>query len=237
MRLSCYLALTPEELAQCSAPPRHIAWMACHFSFYGTGLTNIPQKLPPDSMLIINDRVSLQRHDPEQILQELLQAEEALRPAGLLLDLQEPPTPLSEKIASTLAEKLTCPVGVPQAYAHCSDGPVFLAAPPLDIPLQKYASGWKGRELWLEAATETARLHITEKGAGYEVCSLQDRPAFQDETLCCGYKLLTSDDTLTVQLYRDQKNVADLLSGAEELGFTKAIGLYQQLPELALYCT
>ncbi len=234
MRLSCYLALTPEELAQCSAPPKHTAWMACHFSFYGTGLSNIPKKLPPDSMLILNDRVRLQRHDPEQILQELLQAVELLHPAGLLLDLQEAPTSLSEKIVTTLAEDLPCPVGVPQAYAHCSDGPVFLAAPPLDIPLQIYAAGWDGRELWLEAATETAMIRVTETGAEYAVYPLPDTPAFQDSSLCCGYRLTASEDTLTVQLYRDQKNVADLLCKADELGFSRAIGLYQQFREFPL---
>ena len=49
------LAMTAAELG--AAPlPSHPAWMACHFSPYSTGLTNLPPKLPQDSLLILNDR-------------------------------------------------------------------------------------------------------------------------------------------------------------------------------------
>ena len=45
MGLPLYLAMTAAELSAAEALPRKMAYMACHFSLYGTGLSNIPEQL------------------------------------------------------------------------------------------------------------------------------------------------------------------------------------------------
>ena len=57
MGISHYLAMTGVEIAAAEALPENIAYMACHFSPYGTGLTGAPEVLPKHSMLILNDRI------------------------------------------------------------------------------------------------------------------------------------------------------------------------------------
>ena len=47
MAIRQYLAMTAAEMTQAGSLPRHSAWMACHFSPYSTGLTNLPDRLPP----------------------------------------------------------------------------------------------------------------------------------------------------------------------------------------------
>ena len=42
MAIRQYLAMTAAEMTQAGSLPRHAAWMACHFSPYSTGLTNLP---------------------------------------------------------------------------------------------------------------------------------------------------------------------------------------------------
>ena len=46
MAIGRYFAMTAAEIRGCSALPAGIAWMACHFSPYGTGLSNLPPELP-----------------------------------------------------------------------------------------------------------------------------------------------------------------------------------------------
>ena len=66
-----YLAMTPAEFNSVSQPPPDFAYMACHFSPYGTGLGNLPTVLPPESLLILNDRTPIHGHDPQRIFDQL----------------------------------------------------------------------------------------------------------------------------------------------------------------------
>jgi hypothetical protein len=61
-----------------------MAWMACHFSPYGTGLSNLPPNLPANAMVILNDRTPIHGHDSKEILCQL----NNLTPHCLLLDFQ-----------------------------------------------------------------------------------------------------------------------------------------------------
>ena len=54
MAIRTYLAMTASEFAKADPLPPHVAWMACHFSPYDSGLTNLPRKLPTNSLLILN---------------------------------------------------------------------------------------------------------------------------------------------------------------------------------------
>ena len=62
--------------------------MACHFSAYSTGISNAPECLPKGSVLILNDRMSIQGHDPELVASQLAQLTEKLKPDAILLDFQ-----------------------------------------------------------------------------------------------------------------------------------------------------
>ena len=88
MALPLYLALTAAEFQNCSSLPEHAAWMACHYSPYGLGLSNIPKDLPQGSMLILNDRTPPCRHDPELIARQLGEIAERFQCGGVLLDFQ-----------------------------------------------------------------------------------------------------------------------------------------------------
>ena len=46
MAIKGYLAMTAAEIAAAGAPAYGLAYMACHFSPYGTGLVNLPRELP-----------------------------------------------------------------------------------------------------------------------------------------------------------------------------------------------
>ena len=90
MILPCYLAMTAAEFASAPVLPEKLAWMACHFSCYSTGISNLPLTLPKGSMLILNDRTPVSGHDPLRIAQQLQQVVEELEIERVLLDLQRP---------------------------------------------------------------------------------------------------------------------------------------------------
>ena len=79
MGISHYLAMTAEEIATTDILPEHTAYMACHFSPYGTGLTNIPESLPKNAILILNDRIPFCGHDKALIAKQLAQLMESCR--------------------------------------------------------------------------------------------------------------------------------------------------------------
>ena len=80
-----YLAMTAGEMSGSEFFSFPVAWMACHFSPYGTGITNRPRALPPGSMLILNDRMPVCGHDPERVARQL---EETAQRTGLAEDAQ-----------------------------------------------------------------------------------------------------------------------------------------------------
>ena len=103
MALPLYLALTMAEFHNCSRLPEHAAWMACHYSPYGLGLSNLPRELPERGMLILNDRTPAQGHDPERILRQLTELAEILHYKYILLDFQRPDSPENAAVAKAIA--------------------------------------------------------------------------------------------------------------------------------------
>ena len=77
MVLPLYLAMTGREILAAQSAASRCAYMACHFSPYSQGLTNLPTSLPPSSMLILNDRTPICGHDPQRICGELAQMADA----------------------------------------------------------------------------------------------------------------------------------------------------------------
>ena len=60
MAMDVFLAMTAAEICGNRNLPANLGWMACHFSPYGTGLSNLPKQLPPSSLLIRELRESKQ---------------------------------------------------------------------------------------------------------------------------------------------------------------------------------
>lgn len=231
MSMRLYLAMTAGEYHSATALPEAVAWMACHFSCYGSGLCNLPKNLPEGSMIIVNDRTPIHRHDPSLIAEQLTQLQEALRPACILLDLQRRNTAEAVTIVQQVTDALPCPVGVSECYGQDLECPVFLPPPPLHLCLEEYLEPWKNREIWLEAATDASVITLTAQGAHIEeaeLCPLES-PNFTDPQLYCRYQITLEENAARFTLQRDKEQLAEMLAHAEGLGVTQAIGLYQQL--------
>lgn len=230
MALPLYLAMTAAEFAGCASMPEHPAWMACHFSPYAAGLSNCPKMLPEGSMLILNDRTPICRHDPEVICRQLLELAQACSPQALLLDLQRPGYAVSAALAKKLSEGFPCPVGVAEAYAGDLSCPVFLPPCPVDMALEDHIAPWDGREIWLDIAPQSISITLTEAGAqeAEEVRPQDAYPHFY-EKFCCHYAIEPAEDSVTFHLTRNMDSIAKLLKIAEDLGITRATGLYQEL--------
>ena len=169
MGFNRYLAMTAAEAAGISGPEGWaMAWMACHFSPYATGLSNLPEALPPGAMLILNDRTPMAGHDPERIRQQLLESWEKLGVEALLLDLQRPGCPEAAALCAALGTGMPFPVGVSQLYGAETEGPVFLDPVPPDRSVEAHLAPWQGRELWLDLAAEAICLELTESGCRRE---------------------------------------------------------------------
>ena len=232
MGISRYLAMTAAEMAAFSVKEGWSeAYMACHFSPYTTGLSNIPGSLPPGSMLILNDRTPLHGHDPQQILLQLQEAYAQLHFCCLLLDFERPQIDEYNNLCRVLIEQLPCPVGISAQYAEGLDCPVFLPTLPMDQLLSDYISPWMGREIWLDIAPEAACITVTERGSSYSPVPFSPPPenAFTDDALHCKYRTEIGEALIHFHLWRDPQQVEQLIDHAQSLGITKCIGLFQEL--------
>lgn len=231
MGLPLNLAMTPSEISACPRLPESIAWMACHFSPYGQGLSNIPDSLPAGSMLILNDRLACSGHSPGLIADQLKEAATRLKCETVLLDFQRSPDPESNAVVKAIMEYLPCPGAVTADFAKALDCPVFLAPPMLHIPLDEYLTPWQGREIWLEAALCQEQITVTEKGVTYTPQFPPDHleDGFPEEALCCRYRSRVSDKEVRFTLFDTRETLEKKLSLAQSLGVTRAVGLYQEL--------
>ena len=228
MALPLYLAQTAAEMAG-NPHSGHLAWMACHFSSGGKGLSNLPEMLPAGAMLILDDSTPLDGHDPALIAAQLSEVIAGQRCESLLLDFQRPLIPGQQELAKLLIASLPCPVGVSEAYAQVLSCPVFLSPVPPDQRLSDHLAPWQGREIWLEAALEGITLTLTESGCSPE--ALYDFPEDgpEENTLHCHYTVETAAESAIFRLWRTRADLENLLKEAEAQNITKAIGLWQEL--------
>ncbi len=225
-----YLAKTKAEFRFEDSLPFPTAWMACHFSPYGTGLSNLPRKLPLDSLLMLDDITPMHGHDVNFIGEQLQYCVEKFRCKGILLDFQRPGYPECESLIAHLCESLSCPVGVSSLYGKGFNTPVLLPPLPFCTPLKAYLEAWKGREIWLETALEGEAVILTEKGSESSSLSRSTLPekGFMEASLHCHYKAAVAEDKITFTLWRTKEDVEAMLTEAEALGVTLAVGLYQE---------
>lgn len=223
-----YLAMTAAEMAKREVFPFPVAWMACHFSPYGTGLSNLPTALPEGSMLMLNDRMPIAGHDPARIAGELGEIAAALRCSKILLDFQRPGNPETAQVVQAV-EKLPFPVGVSDCYAAERYCAVLLPPLPLTGLLEDYLAPWKGRDLWLEVALESQCVTVTEKGSVFSPCEATPSLPMVDERLHCRYQIEMYPDTLQFTLQRGAGELQTLMDACVPMGVSCFVGLYQQL--------
>ena len=204
MGLPLYLAMTGAEFR--SVP--HPAFLILE-----------PGQMPPPGVLpVITDSFYLDR----QFLTKVCQGREAV-----LLDFEHPPT----ADVRELIRRLPCPAAAPPGYSDT--GPVFLPPAPLHLPLEKYLSPWKGREIWLEAALQKQVVTVTPKGVTVSVpCTNHDlNDGFYSEILHCRFVQNYTKNQVVFTLFDTPDTLRMKLDHAAALGVRRAIGLFQELGE------
>lgn len=228
MPFEFFLAQTAAEFGQELPKCAKKAWMACHFSPYGTGLSNLPDQLPDGSMLIVDDSLPVAEHDPRQIAVQLKEAVEVLHCSRVLLDFQRPGIVRTAQIAKAVAQALPCPVGVSECYARGLNCPVFLPPLPLHMPLQDYIGAWQGRPVWLELMPDRMVYTVTKDGCSKSVFQGAGPFPHSDEPACCRYRIEVSEDAIRFILTRGPAELEQLKHRAEAECF---IGLYQDFAQ------
>ena len=226
-----FLAMTAAEIRanpDISAP---MGWMACQFSPWGTGLSNLPDTLPEGSLLILNDQMPWCGQDPELIVMQLEERLNTLACHGLLLDLQRPRTEEVSRLVQLICSELNCPVGVPEGYASGISCPVFLPPVPLHQTVGDYLTPWQGREVWLELALDAEEILLTPEGASSTPLLPWDapEPTHHEDSLHCGYSVTLEENRARFTLSRTAEDIRSLLEEAANYGVTTAIGLWQEL--------
>lgn len=234
MPIPHYLAMTGAEMAGNAALPRHAAWMACHFSPSGRGLSNLPRWLPAGCLLILDDSMPIHDHDPERIAAELVDCMQTLQCAGLLLDFQRPGEDQARNLAAYLCRTLSFPVVVSDAYAEGLECPVFVSPISPDETMASRLSRWRGREVWLDTTREGLEIVLTQKGAKSAPLPPWECPAegLEDKGLHCHYQISLDSDRAVFTLWRTSEDMIAQLEEAEALGVAAAVGLYQEFRPL-----
>lgn len=231
MTLPVYLALTAEEFSQAEPLPPKAGFMACHFSPYGTGLTDIPDQLPPGTLLTVNDRIPMAGHSTGVILRQLQEAVDALSSPAVVLDLQLRDRPEAAALAEALYRELPCPVVVPPWYGEKLQCPLLVPPVPLHRTVEEYLIPWKGRQVWLELSLMAQEVTIREDGCRFSSAPSPENPTegWEEDSLCCRYRHRVTDDHITITMWRSTHHLKQLLHRAGELGTVAALGLYQEL--------
>ena len=231
MAIAPFLAMTAAEIRNISVMPEKIAWMACHFSPYGLGLSNLPKALPSGSVLMVDDVTPPHGHDPGVLAEQLAKCVEKWNCIGVLLDFQRGGCEETKAITEYLADVLPCPTVVSEAYAQNLACPVFLPPVPPSVSLKTYLEPWQGREIWLELGLEGEMLTLTESGCNVTSLPYPDLDAqgFVEEKLCCHYQIAANEKSARFTLWRTKKDISKLLDETIRLGITNTVGLYQEL--------
>ena len=228
MAIAMYLAQTPWEFDQNSNKNTNLAWMSCRFSPSHTGLSHIPQQLPENTLLILDDMTPPQDHDEDAIHSTLSEIIKKFHCPGILLDFQRPDHPNSLRMIQKLLT-LPCPVIVSDIYAKGLDCSVFLPPIPPYVTPEDYCRPWKNREIWLEIGIQTQTLTLTAQGCQIIDCTYDQHlklPHF-DPNLCCHYDFTICDSQASFTLHRTKADNTSLLSSLEQLGVKGCVGLYE----------
>lgn len=223
-----FLAMTAAELGQEPTPGWGVAWMGCHFSPYGRGLSNLPPMLPRGSLVLVDDWNPIHAHDPALVAEELEALGKRWDCTGVLLDFQRPVSPESEKMVAELEKRLTLPLILPAAYGTESRCAVCLPMPPCHVPLKTHLAPWAGREVWLELTKEGETILVNGQGSRIFPGG-RGEGGFSDENIHCHYCVKPEEGNARFNLWRTSSDLAALIREAESLGVRGAVGLWQEL--------
>ena len=206
--------------------------MACHFSPGGLGLSNIPCALPPDSLILIDDSMPVQGHDPKTVISQLNEMIRSFSVKAVLLDFQRVSSEESREMAQAISAGCVCPVAVTPAYAHINGCHIFLPPVAVNMALPDYLKPWQGRGIYLEIAAERVLITVTETGS-------KTRPDFQDAPLPladarlhCHYNVSVFPEKAEFTLTRTPEDLAALTQEAYTLGVHGVVGFYQELQHI-----
>lgn len=231
MSIPLFLAMTSQEIRENICQTGKIAYMACHFSPKGSGVTNLPENMPPTAMLILDDRIPYGGQSAEQLIAGLRASVERLGCQYVLLDFERPATKQLQELSAAVANELPCPVAMPPEYARALDCPLFLPSIPPYILPEDYLSPYKNREIWLEAALDGALATVTAEGCQVTAVPYPETaiPLHHSRELRCHYHMDITDKAARVTFLRSAEDIGPLLEAAEQYGAALAIGLHQEL--------
>ncbi len=226
MPFAGYLAMTAAEMQKTHPLPEKVAYMACHFSPYTLGLSNLPSSLPPGSLLMLNDRTPICGHDPDAVMGQLEDAVKYFSCTGVVLDFQRPGAEAMVHAASALP----CPVCVTPSYGEIGDFPVLVPPVPPDRALADWLKQFPGKEQWLELAVSVMTVTVAAGGAAAAFLPPWDAPknGHADKELFCHYEIRLKEDAAVFTLFRTDSDIAALAEKAAGLGISQFIGLYQE---------
>lgn len=225
-----FLGVTAGELAEFC--PSKAAYMACHFSPYGTGLSNLPQSLPKGSIILLDDSTPPRGHEPKQVQEQLLQLIDRFHPEAVILDFQGEKTAEHTAMAEHLVHTLPCTVAVTEMYAGSLGCPVFLAPPPANKGLITHLGLWTKQGVYLEIAPMAVQITVTEDGCTSMPIPFPKNLPLQDTKLHCHYNIESFPKKAVFTLCRTKEDLHTLVQQAKDLGVLGCVGLYQELIRL-----
>lgn len=222
-----FLAVTHREIE--TFCPEKAAYMACHFSAGGKGLSNLPQYLTPGSILLLDDSMPVQGHDKETVVKQIQELAEHFAPKAVLLDFQRPRTEESDAMVSAILQAAPCPVAPPPVYAAARNCPVFLPPPAVNKPLDAHLQPWLARGIFLEIAPETVQFTITNDGCITQPVSWEETLPMDNKRSHCHYRKEEFPEKVVVTVTRSLDDLAALSKEAYDMGVLGTVGLYQEL--------
>ena len=224
-----FLAVTGREME--TVLPSRTAYMACHFSAGGAGISNGPRGLPEGSILLLDDSMPVQGHDPAAVVAQLINLVSAFSVRAVLLDFQREPTAEARKMAAAVLRDCSCTAAVTPAYA-LEGSPVFLPPPPVNKPLSAYLKPWLQNGVFLELATGGTEITVTKDGSRAVPIFPSAPLPLEDRRLHCRYGVKVLPGKAVFTLGRSREDLADLAREADALGVLGCVGLYQELKRI-----
>lgn len=225
-----FLAQTCQEMEQ--YPAEKTAYMACHFSPYGVGLSNYPELLPKGSILLLDDSMPPNGHEPKVVEKELTELIDRLGIAAVLLDFQGQMQKETMDMVGHLTGALPCPVAVTERYAKALGCSVFLSPTPVNMALKDHIVPWQQQGIFLEIAPETVQFTVTEDGSTSMPVTCTEELPLADGRLHCHYNVEVCPQKAVFTLQRTGEDLEALAEEAKQLGVLGTVGLYQELSQL-----
>ena len=231
MVLPLYLAMTGREILAAQPSASRCAYMACHFSPYGLGLSNLPKALPEGAVILLSDRIPPGGHDAEVVVAQLEELVRQFQPKAIVLDLETAGNGFCRELAVKCSGISGAEITVAAAYAKDLPCSVFVGAGALWTPAEKLLKPWQGRKLWVEAVLQRGLVTVTDQGAGYEELPWEppEEELPVDEDLQVAYRIRQTKDAVEVMLWRGKEQLPKWMEKLEQLGAEGFLGLYQQL--------